>query len=169
MKTGSTSSKRCNRHQDPRHRDHRQCPLGTKGRACCPGGVYQSEDCRVACFGGPHGGRILARATAASAGKFHFEPPSHHSITSSARASTLAGTSRPSALAVLRLSTVSYLVGACTGRSAGDAGQHSSIRSSSSRRPRPTRARVQMLRDVSPRSMDVPRLRGNRQRRRFRV
>src|SRR5262245_5799186 len=35
-----------------------------------------------------------------------------HSITSSARASTVAGTSRPSALAVLRLSTVSYLVGA---------------------------------------------------------
>src|SRR5262245_17041086 len=42
-----------------------------------------------------------------------------HSITSSARASTLAGISMPSALAVLRLSTVSYLVGACTGRSAG--------------------------------------------------
>jgi hypothetical protein len=38
----------------------------------------------------------------------------HHSITSSARTSTCAGTSRPSALAVLRLSTVSYLVGACT-------------------------------------------------------
>ena len=30
-----------------------------------------------------------------------------------------AAISRPSALAVLRLSTVSYLVGACTGRSAG--------------------------------------------------
>src|SRR6202051_4827155 len=42
-----------------------------------------------------------------------------HSITSSARASTVAGTSRPSALAVLRLITNSYLVGACTGRSAG--------------------------------------------------
>src|SRR6516164_5806908 len=42
-----------------------------------------------------------------------------HSITSSARASTVAGMSRPSALAVLRLSTVSYLTGACTGRSAG--------------------------------------------------
>src|SRR4051794_28650822 len=42
-----------------------------------------------------------------------------HSITSSARASTLAGTSRPSALAVLRLITSSYLVGACTGGSAG--------------------------------------------------
>src|SRR5262249_30338838 len=42
-----------------------------------------------------------------------------YSITSSARASTLSGTLRPSALAVLRLMTSSYLVGACTGRSAG--------------------------------------------------
>src|SRR5262249_19337138 len=40
-----------------------------------------------------------------------------HSITSSARASSVGGTSRPSALAVLRLITSSYLVGACTGRS----------------------------------------------------
>ena len=42
-----------------------------------------------------------------------------HSITSSARASTLAGISMPNAFAVLRLITSSYLVGACTGRSAG--------------------------------------------------
>src|SRR5262249_39108090 len=42
-----------------------------------------------------------------------------HSITSSARARSVAGTSSPSALAVLRLITNSYLVGACTGRSAG--------------------------------------------------
>src|SRR5260370_17376067 len=37
-----------------------------------------------------------------SAAKFHFEPPSRslHSITSSARASSVAGTSRPSALKV---------------------------------------------------------------------
>src|SRR5262245_1634664 len=47
------------------------------------------------------------------------ELPALHSITSSARASTVGGISRPSALAVLRLSTSSYLVGACTGRSAG--------------------------------------------------
>src|SRR5215813_6018875 len=39
-----------------------------------------------------------------------------HSITSSARASTVAGTSRPSALAVLRFTN---LIGCCTGRSAG--------------------------------------------------
>src|SRR5262249_19146706 len=47
------------------------------------------------------------------------EVPSFHSITSSARASSIGGTSRPSALAVLRLMTSSYFVGACTGRSAG--------------------------------------------------
>src|SRR5262249_21316567 len=41
------------------------------------------------------------------------------SMTSSARASSVGGTSRPSALAVVRLMTSSYLVGACTGRSAG--------------------------------------------------
>src|SRR6266516_2650328 len=42
-----------------------------------------------------------------------------HSITSSARASSIGGTSRPSALAVLRLITNSNLVGCSTGRSAG--------------------------------------------------
>jgi len=42
-----------------------------------------------------------------------------YSITSSARASADAGRSRPSALAVFRLTTSSYLVGVCTGRSAG--------------------------------------------------
>src|SRR5215470_18092880 len=42
-----------------------------------------------------------------------------HSITSSARASTDAGTSSPSAFAVLRLITSSYLTGSCTGRPAG--------------------------------------------------
>src|SRR5262245_51264999 len=45
--------------------------------------------------------------------------PPNHSITSSARASNDGGTSSPSVLAVLRLITSSYLVGACTGRSAG--------------------------------------------------
>ena len=42
-----------------------------------------------------------------------------HSITSSARAIRVGAISRPSALAVLRLMTSSYLVGACTGRLAG--------------------------------------------------
>src|SRR5689334_17409585 len=47
------------------------------------------------------------------------ELPPFHSITSSARASHVGGRSRPSALAVLRLMARSYLVGACTGSSAG--------------------------------------------------
>src|SRR5207302_1871277 len=47
------------------------------------------------------------------------EPAPPHSITSSARASSVRGTVRPSALAVLRLMTSSNLVGCCTGRSAG--------------------------------------------------
>src|SRR5262249_7696348 len=42
-----------------------------------------------------------------------------HSIPSSAATSRPGGTVRPSAFAVFRLTTVSYLVGACTGRSAG--------------------------------------------------
>src|SRR5262249_14573370 len=42
-----------------------------------------------------------------------------YSITSSARASSVGGTLRPSAFAVLRLTTRENLVGACTGRLAG--------------------------------------------------
>jgi hypothetical protein len=42
-----------------------------------------------------------------------------HSITSSARPSSASGTVRPSAFAVLRLTTSSNFVGCCTGRSAG--------------------------------------------------
>src|SRR5262245_62055390 len=43
----------------------------------------------------------------------------HHSITSSARANKVAGTSKPSAFAVLRLITSSHFVGCCTGKSDG--------------------------------------------------
>src|SRR6516225_1017830 len=43
-----------------------------------------------------------------SAGKFHLNLPSHHSITSSARASSVGGTSRSSALAVFMLMISSY-------------------------------------------------------------
>ena len=42
-----------------------------------------------------------------------------HSITSSARARSVGGTVRPMAFAAFKLMTRSYLVGACTGRSAG--------------------------------------------------
>src|SRR5262249_39286947 len=47
------------------------------------------------------------------------ERAARHSITSSARASSVGGTSKRSALAVLRLITNSNLVGWLTGRSAG--------------------------------------------------
>jgi hypothetical protein len=42
-----------------------------------------------------------------------------YSITSSARASNVEGTSKPSAIAVIRLTTSSNLIGCSTGRSAG--------------------------------------------------
>src|SRR5262249_23807889 len=45
--------------------------------------------------------------------------PAHHSITSSARATKIGETSKPKALAVLRLTTNSNLVPCSTGRSAG--------------------------------------------------
>src|SRR5262249_1346487 len=60
--------------------------------------------------------RERQRRCAADKG-YELAPP--HSITSSVVASHACGTVKPSAFAVLRLITVSYLVGACTGRSAG--------------------------------------------------
>src|SRR5262249_37767240 len=71
----------------------------------------------------PHAARLLRarrerpRGCRAAKQRDELAPP--HSITSSARASTDAGISRPSVLAVLRLIIRSYFVGACTGRSAG--------------------------------------------------
>jgi hypothetical protein len=49
----------------------------------------------------------------------HCSKRDRYSITSSARASSVGGTVRPSAFAVLRLITRSNLVGCSTGRSAG--------------------------------------------------
>src|SRR5215472_9584857 len=81
-----------------------------------------ADDCGLMFFG-PRRERGSTRyqMQKISAGKFHFEPPfhSHHSITSSARTSSVGGTSKPSDFAVLRLRTVSYFVGIWTGRSAG--------------------------------------------------
>ena len=74
----------------------------------------------------PMVGNLPGCCARAASGHAAAAPPSSvmnsrrlHSITSSARASSDGGTSRPSDLAVLRLITSSYLVGACTGRSAG--------------------------------------------------
>jgi hypothetical protein len=55
----------------------------------------------------------------ATSGLSHRNRQYHYSITSSARPSSVIGTVRPSALAVLRLMTSSILVTSCTGRSAG--------------------------------------------------
>src|SRR5215468_9548158 len=54
-----------------------------------------------------------------SAEQRHELAPTDHSITSSARAISLSGTVRPSALAVLRLITSSNFDGCSTGRSLG--------------------------------------------------
>jgi hypothetical protein len=65
-------------------------------------------------------GSELPRARCRCAAKKRDELAPPHSITSSARASTLAGEIwAPRALAVFRFMTNSYFVGACTGRSAG--------------------------------------------------
>jgi hypothetical protein len=67
--------------------------------------------------GSPHYGHASAcRARLFRATSRHAPA---HSISSSARASSVGGSSRPSALAVLKLMTNSNLVGACTGKSAG--------------------------------------------------
>ena len=67
----------------------------------------------------PAAARAPRAATRRRAAEQRDELAPPHSITSSARASSDGGTSRPSALAVLRLMTNSNLVGACTGKSAG--------------------------------------------------
>jgi hypothetical protein len=70
-------------------------------------------------FGDPHRPSRRKRPRSRRAAEHRDELAALHSITSSARASSVAGTSRPSAFAVLRLMISSYFVGACTGRSAG--------------------------------------------------
>ena len=55
----------------------------------------------------------------ANSGLMHRSKMPCYSTTSSARPISVFGTVRPSVFAVLRLMISSYLVGACTGRSAG--------------------------------------------------
>jgi hypothetical protein len=64
-------------------------------------------------LGGAHRQFAFVQAAVSRCSKLH-----RYSITSSARASSVDGTSRPSVLAVFRLITSSYLVGFCTGKSA---------------------------------------------------
>src|SRR5450756_43633 len=72
--------------------------------------------CRVGLA--PTGKRRLFTAHANN-GLLHRSKMYLYSITSSARTSSVGGTVKSSALAVLRLMTVSYFVGACTGMSDG--------------------------------------------------
>src|SRR5262249_35819542 len=70
----------------------------------------------------PHSGRLLRarrERPRCRAAEKRDKLAALHSITSSARASTKDGISSPITLALLRLITHSYLVGACTGRSPG--------------------------------------------------
>ena len=63
--------------------------------------------------------RSLRERPCCRAAEQRDELATFHSITSSARASSVGGIWRPSAFAVFRLITSSYLVGCMTGRSAG--------------------------------------------------
>src|SRR5215813_13091409 len=81
----------------------------------CP---FSSQDHLVGTVTGSPSGRASQRSSLSILPEPHDEL-ALHSITSSARASSVGGTCRPSAFAVFRLITSSYLVGACTGRSAG--------------------------------------------------
>ena len=90
------------------------CPLWVHQRKCSEG----SNDFRSAALADmivqDWAGPLSARKR-----HMHRSKPHHYSITSSARASSVGGTARPSAVAVLRLTTSSNFVGCTTGRSLG--------------------------------------------------
>src|SRR5262249_46638646 len=91
--------------------DNRQCPLYPRKRTFV-GGVVMSALCQKQTF------RAAAREHFQKAA-LNYNEHVRYSITSSALASSDCGTVSPSAFVVLRLMTSSYLVGACTGMSAG--------------------------------------------------
>ena len=83
------------------------------------GSIASFERCR-ACLLHPDSGRVIATQRTDALGQKETHAPQQkdaYSITSSAMASSTAGTSRPSALAVFRLMTNSNLVGRTTGKS----------------------------------------------------
>ena len=123
-----------------RHRCSQSPPCRAEASACPPMGDRRGRMRRPAERGQPAGSaatdrlapmRCATRPTArprplpdaricgGEVSQRVFLSPRFHSITSSARASSVGGTVRPSVFAVLRLITSSYLVGVCTGRSAG--------------------------------------------------
>src|SRR6516162_6235943 len=79
------------------------------------GAVHQHADAALRAGLRPRRERPRRRRTAEQ----RDERAPLHSITSSAVICMISGTVRPSALAVFKLMTSWYLVGACTGRSAG--------------------------------------------------
>ena len=103
---------------------YRQNSLATHGRTIHWVIRYRPASCRRGPMSAmpPIATRMLKRrdwSRCANRDRTHRSKPHRYSITSSARSSTDGGITRPSARAVLRLSTVAYLVGACTGSSAG--------------------------------------------------
>src|SRR5215831_12680222 len=92
-------------------------------RPCRRGGESQHE--RAASYSvhsrtsGNPGDTVRGSGSPLPRGRTDLSLAAHHPITSSAAVSNVGGTSRPSVLAVLRLITSSYLVGACTGRCEG--------------------------------------------------
>src|SRR5262249_23072889 len=100
------------------------CSPRRKKRARCPARVTSRmvDASRFSCGGQDRHRRLLRtrrERPGCRAAEKRDELPALHSITSSARASSVGVTSRPSALAAWRLITSSYFTGVCTGRSAG--------------------------------------------------
>jgi len=92
------------------------CCRKAAARALSAEGVLWYKKPMVRSFAGCCARAVSGHAAAADE---RDEVAAFHSITSSASCWKRKGTSSPSALAVLRLTTSSYLTGACTGRSAG--------------------------------------------------
>jgi hypothetical protein len=99
----------------------RQAIIATTRAADTVGTPSSSSDLhlRVNRFGSTPPATRAASGHAAAAPSSVMNARPFHSITSLAATSRPGGTVRPIALAVLRLTTVSNLVAACTGRSAG--------------------------------------------------
>jgi hypothetical protein len=91
--------------------DRHPAPMQCACRKLCAGRLV-GERARAA-------KRITSSRTVVSIYSNHCMHNAPYSITLSATASRVAGTSRPSAFAVLRLMASSNFVGACTGRSFG--------------------------------------------------
>ena len=99
---------------NPRRRIIRRCSLGNTRRE--PLGNVHNIGTQAA---PPVSPKSWPGPRCANFGLMHRSSQHLYSITSSARASTVAGISRPSDLAAFRLMTNSNLVGRITGRSAG--------------------------------------------------